>query len=224
MNDRIETVDALRTKLAAKRTAHAEAQAATELAIVAFDEHGTPAAEKALATARAGETSAIEHLRRAERLLAEAENTSKREEREALEREVRRLQTEFNADAEDQKLIEAECAAFLGLVRAMVARQEHAQGRMLLLQRINASVVSLGYPVHTSTDELRSVGTRSWHPVKQMLELSARGLPNTDLRGHYLLTLANAPLQAVHDRARCHCNRTPAEYQLDRPDRGSHCP
>jgi hypothetical protein len=107
------------------KEAHAAAQAAVRDAQEAFDIEGTPATQKALAKAQEAEQEAASYVARAERNLAAAETARAAAERQTKERRAKELRAQIADSRVTAQLVQAEVEAWIGVVRARLARVGH---------------------------------------------------------------------------------------------------
>ncbi len=108
------------------RLEEALANAQTELqrSRDAFDLDGSPAARKALETAKEAERTALDYLERAQRNLGSAEAEHTAADRKAKERRAAEIRALLADRSEDTRLEVAEVEAWLGVVRARLARRD----------------------------------------------------------------------------------------------------
>jgi hypothetical protein len=136
-------VEDQRDQLARLKEAHAAAQRAVQEAQEAFDLEGTPATQKALAKAQEAEREAADYLGRAQRNLQAAEAVRAAAERETKEQQAKELRAQLADNRVAAQLIEAESKAWLGVVRAQLARLEHHDERRDLQRQLLVLEVAL---------------------------------------------------------------------------------
>jgi hypothetical protein len=185
---------AARTEREKRAKAHTEAQAASKLVQDVFDTHGDAAAEKALNAARAAEQSALEHLGRAERLLARAETEAAVALRARQTAELEALEREYSATEQETKLVAAEYRAFVALVDSMMARETHHAARRTLCLKMIGLRGALGLGIsELHSDIVNNLHRRSFLHVRRMLE-EASVAAGDDYRRTYFIRLAQSPL------------------------------
>lgn len=141
---RAASLDDHREQLEHAREAHSAAQAAVSAAEQAFDNDGSAPTEKALLSALEAERAASLHVARAKRLLAEAERLKAEKERAALECHRAELEAQISARTEENRLADAEVAAWLAVADARLARRKQVEDRLALESELERVKLALG--------------------------------------------------------------------------------
>jgi hypothetical protein len=141
------TLEELQQQVQAARAAYKEVQIMVIVAQVAFDDD--PSTEKALIAARAIEQSAREHVGRADRLLAQAEESDRAAKRAELERRRDEISAQLGP-AELERLRgpgrDAEVAALINAINTRVARYEVERQILAIGRELDAVCEQLGEP------------------------------------------------------------------------------
>lgn len=174
---RSASLDDLRGQLEHARGALVDAKRAVAAGQIAFDDAGSSDAEKTLIVAREAERSATEHVARAERLLAAAEQ--RRAEAEQLEKaeQVRKLQAKLADKTLVAELVQAEFKAWCGVVDARLARMDQEDERAKMRQ----GLMRLGVASNPGAEQ---VGI---YEVAALLDKIADGVRKTDMRRYEVL-------------------------------------
>jgi len=162
-----------RKKLEQLQAALSTARAELVTAQDAFDDLGTPTAQKTLTKAQEAEREAVAYLERAQRNLAKAEKKAAEEHSRQLKLRVEQIRRELADNTTEEKLTAEEVKLLIAVARKRVERRDHNLARHRLEHEATSIMIELDGQDAASHGIVQSVEP-NWVPVVEALHEEAR--------------------------------------------------